>query len=79
MNSRVDVIEALVEAAIDSTKEVSDQLQATNDEVVSAHFTLLRRSIAAGLSLTQNKDRTRNALRSSLFTILADLADDKVN
>jgi hypothetical protein len=77
--SRHDVIEALVQAGLEGMTSIALHEHATNDEIVSAYFTLLRRGVAAAMTITPNAEKTRLVLRTSLFTILADLVDPKLH
>lgn len=76
---RRDVIEAIVTAAIEGMTPVVESNQATNDEVMSAYFTLLRRGIQACLTITLHQKQTRAALRGTLFSILAECADTELH
>lgn len=75
MASRPEVIERLVEDMIAVTRDTATVTQATNDEIISAAFTLLRRHMAAVLAISQRPSITREALKGTVFTVLADLAD----
>ena len=79
MSSRREVVEALVNAATDSMHEVARDGEASNDEVMSAYFTLLRRGIQAAVVLSNDRRTTRKALRESLYTILADCTDEQLH
>lgn len=78
-HTRHDVIERLVTAALQGMTETAQAEQASNDEILSAYFTIVRRGIHAALSISVNPSVTRFALRQSLFTALADVADTKLN
>ncbi len=79
MSSRVETIEALVQSAIEGMAETADEKGATNDEVLSAYFTLMRRGVNAALSMSVDRKQSIQAMRQSLYTILADLSDSKVH
>lgn len=73
--TRPDVVERIVAVALDAMTEVVRDDEASNDEIMSAYFTMLRRGIHAALALTRDNAATRKAVRESLFTVLADVAD----
>ena len=79
MSSRHDVIEQMIAVALDGMSAVAQCENASSDEVMSAYFTMLRRGINVALTLTKDPAATRGALRDSLYTVLADVADPRLH
>jgi hypothetical protein len=79
MSSRIEVVEDLVAAGLQAIAARCEEIQPTGDEVISAYFTMLRRAVHSALELTPHHERTRTALRESVYTILADLVDKKLH
>lgn len=79
MAARHEVVEGLVNGALAGMTEMARDASATNDEIISAYFTLMRRGIFGALSISNNPKKTREALRQSVYTVLADLTDDVRN
>lgn len=77
--TRHDVVDRLIHTALEGMTKTAEETHASNDEIMSAYFSMLRRGIAAALILTQNPASTRSALRESIYVILADVANQKLN
>jgi hypothetical protein len=79
VTNRHDIVEKIVTGAIEGMTPVVIRAQASNDEIMSAYFTLIRRGVQAALMITSNQSATRKSLRDSIFTLLADVTDDTLN
>ena len=79
MTPRPDVVEQLVTAALEAMTEIAAESGCSNDEIMSAYFTLVRRGIMAAQHMSPVPNKTREALRQTLYSILADVADDVRN
>ena len=77
--SRVEVVEALVQGALVGMQQVASQVQPTNDEVISAYFTLIKRGIIGGIAISEDKPKTRAAMQQTLLVILAEVTSDTLN
>ena len=75
---RPEVIEDLVESALDGMTVVAKRTpDITNDEIISAYFSLMRRGVHAALTVSVSLPATREALRQSLYNILLDLVEPR--
>lgn len=76
--SRADVVQKLVDAAIHGMLNVQGVPECTADEVMSAYFTMCRRGIMLTLQVSP-VEGTREALRQSVMRLLLDCADPRPN
>lgn len=75
---RPEVVEALLQGALDGMTSVAVQTpEVTNDEIISAYFSLMRRGVQSALMISVNLPQTREALRQSLFNVLLDLTEPR--
>jgi hypothetical protein len=76
--ARPEVIQKLVQAAIQGMLHVEGVPECSADEVMSAYFTMVRRGILLTLQVSPTH-KTREALRQSVMMILLDCADPTGN
>jgi hypothetical protein len=75
---RPEVIEELLQGALEGMTVVAKATPGvTNDEIISAYFSLMRRGVQAAMQLSTSPPATREALRQSFFNILLDLAEPR--